>query len=291
MRMSDVTVVGAGAMGSAIARRFLAGGMDVTVWNRTPGRTQALEAEGVQTTEDLAVAIRASPLVVICVIDYSASRQLFGAPEIADALKGRSVAQFSGGTPADAAKAAEWMQAAQVDYLDGAIMCYPGDLGRDGSQVLVSGDEAQFEKWKSVFSCLAKDLRFVGDNIRSAKTLDMALLSRFVGLKFSAMHGAHLCESEGVSLIEFANLLPETDNARRMIETIVSDDFTLRAGSASVSVAMAVWAAMQSQARSRGINSDLPDLFLKWCEAGAAQGWADLDNACLIKILRGSSQS
>jgi 3-hydroxyisobutyrate dehydrogenase-like beta-hydroxyacid dehydrogenase len=230
-------------------------------------------------------------LILICVIDYSASSQLCDAPGIAEALKGRSVTQFSGGTPADAAQAAEWMQAAQVDYLDGAIMCYPGDLGRDGSQVLVSGDEAQFERWKPLLSCLAKDLRFVGGNIRSAKTLDMALLSRFVGLKFSAMHGAHICESEGVSLNELANLLPENDNARRMIETAASDDFTLRAGSASVNVAMGAWAAMQSQARSRGINSELPDLFLKWCKAGAAQGWADLDNACLIKILRGALQS
>nr|WP_302477870.1 NAD(P)-binding domain-containing protein [Ruegeria arenilitoris] len=291
IRMSDVTVVGTGAMGSAIARRFLAKTLDVTVWNRTPVKTQALEAEGVHTDIDLASALRASALIVVCVIDYNASRQLLGSPGIADALNGRSVIQFTGGTPAEAAKAEEWMQAAQVNYLDGAIMCYPGDLGRDGSQILVCGDETEFERWKTILSCLAEDLRFVGDNIRSAKTLDMALLSRFVGLKFSAMHGAHICESEGVSLIELANLLPETDNARRMIETIVSDDFTLGPGSASVDVAKAVWAAMKSQANSRGINSDLPDLFLKWCEAGAEQGWGNLDNACLIKILRQSSQN
>ena len=289
--MSDVTVIGTGAMGSAIARKLLANTLDVTVWNRTTGRTQALEAEGVHTNIDLASAIRASALIVVCVIDYNAGRQLLDAPGIADALKGRSVIQFTGGTPAEAAQAAEWMQAAQVNYLDGAIMCYPGDLGRDGSQILVCGEETEFERWKPVVSCLAKDLKFVGNNIRSAKTLDMALLSRFVGLKFSAMHGAHICESEGVSLNELANLLPENDNARRMIETIISDDFTLQSGSASVNVAMAVWGAMQSQSKSRGINSELPDLFLKWCEAGAAQGWGDLDNACLIKVLRASSQS
>ena len=127
--MSDVTVIGTGAMGSAIARKFLANTFDVTVWNRTPGRTQALEAEGVHTNIDLASAIRAGALIVVCVIDYNAGRQLLDAPGIADALKGRSVIQFTGGTPAEAAQAAEWMQAAQVNYLDGAIMCYPGDLG------------------------------------------------------------------------------------------------------------------------------------------------------------------
>ncbi len=288
--MSEITVVGLGAMGSAIAHRFLAGGLDVTVWNRTPGRTETLVSEGAHSITDLAAAIRASPLILICVIDYKASRQLFQAAGIADTLKGLSVTQVTGGTPDDAAQAGKWMEDAQVDYLDGAIMCYPGDLGLDGSQVLVSGNEAQFERWKPALSHLATDLRFVGDNIRSAKALDMALLSRFVGLKFSALHGAHVCESEGVSLTELANLLPDGDNARRMIETIASEDYSLRPGSASVNVAMAVWSAMQSQARLNGINSELPDLFLKWCQQGAAQGWGELDNACLIRVLRGYSQ-
>ncbi|MDU8945622.1 NAD(P)-dependent oxidoreductase [Ovoidimarina sediminis] len=286
--MSDITVVGLGAMGSAIARRFLVHGVNVTVWNRNPARADPLRAEGAKTYTDLGTALCASEKIVICVLDYDASKEVCDAPGIADALKGRSVIQLTGGTPADAADAFERMQAASVDYLDGAIMCYPGDLGGAGSQVLVSGHAALFKKWKSLLACLAEDLRFVGDNIRAAKTLDMALLSRFVGLKFSAMHGARICESEGVSLSEFAKLLPEGDNARRMVETIASDDFTLRPGSASVNVAMAVWAAMQSQARSTGINSELPDLFLRWCKDGAEQGWGELDNACLIRVLRES---
>lgn len=36
--MSDVTVIGLGAMGSAIANALIAGGHDVTVWNRSPDR-------------------------------------------------------------------------------------------------------------------------------------------------------------------------------------------------------------------------------------------------------------
>lgn len=289
--MSDVTVIGLGAMGSAIARRFLAGGLNVTAWNRTPAKAQALVSDGAVAVASLSEAIRASQNIVICVIDYTASSRLCELPGIADALDGRSVIQLIGGTPANAAQADEWMRECQVGYLDGAIMCYPGDLGGKGSQVLVAGPEAELAKWNSILSCLAQDLRYVGGNIRAAKTLDMALLSRFVGLKFSAMHGAHICESEGVSLLELANLLPEGDNARRMIETIATDDFTLRPGSASVDIAAAVWAAMQSQAKSRGINSELPDLFSSWCRAGADMGWGNLDNACLIKVLRGSKGS
>lgn len=289
--MSDITVIGLGAMGSAIARRLLGSGLKVAVWNRTPTKAQALEAEGAIALEVLSEAILASEKIVICVINYDACKSVFSHPGVADALSGRSAIQLTGGTPTDAADAENWARANGLTYLDGAIMCYPGDLGREGSQVLVAGPETSFSDWKEELSCLANDLRYVGDNIRAAKTLDMALLSRFVGLKFSAMHGAHVCESEGVSLLELAGLLPEGDNAKHMIETIASDDFTLRPGSASVDVAAAVWTAMQAQARTRGINSELPDLFLRWCQTGVDQGWGNLDNACLIKVLRGLNVS
>ena len=287
--MSDVSVIGLGAMGSAIARKFAAGGLTVTVWNRTIAKARALEKEGVQSAETLTEAIQASKKIVVCVIDYEASGYLLGEEGVAAALGNRSVLQLTGGTPADAARASVWMQGKGVTYLDGAIMCYPGDLGNEGSQVLVAGPETAFADWKRLLSCIATDLRHVGENIRAAKTLDMALLSRFVGLKFAAMHGAHICESEGVSLLELASLLPEGDNARRMIETIESDDFDLRPGSASVDVAAAVWSAMQSQAQDRKINSELPDLFLSWCRAGMEKGWGKLDNACLIKVLRATA--
>jgi len=285
--VSGVTVIGMGAMGSAIARRFLMDGANVTVWNRTRAKAEALAIDGATAMANLAEAVKASEKIVICVSDYNACKHLCEQPGIANALFGRSVIQLTGGTPADAADVDEWMRGHAVTYLDGAIMCYPGDLGSDSSQILVAGSQTSFAEWKGLLSCLAKDLRYVDGNVRAAKTLDMALLARFVGLKFSAMHGAHICESEGVSLSELANLLPEGDNAKRMIETIASNDFNLRPGSASVDVAAAVWAAMRSQAHARGINSDLPDLFLSWCRAGADKGWGSLDNACLIKILRG----
>lgn len=284
--MSGITVIGLGAMGSAIARRFLMDGFNVTVWNRTQSKADALAIDGGMAMENLAEAINASEKILICVSDYNACMRLCEQPGIADALCGHSVIQLTGGTPAEAADVDEWMRGHGVTYLDGAIMCYPGDLGSDGSQLLVAGSEVSFTEWTGLLSCLAEDLRYVGGNIRAAKTLDMALLARFVGLKFSAMHGANICESEGVSLSELANLLPEGDNAKRMIETIVSDDFNLHPGSASVDVAAAVWATMHSQARERGINSELPDLFLSWCQAGVEKGWGSLDNACLIKILR-----
>jgi 3-hydroxyisobutyrate dehydrogenase-like beta-hydroxyacid dehydrogenase len=41
-----VTVLGLGEMGSALAGAFLGGGLPTTVWNRSPGKADALVAKG-----------------------------------------------------------------------------------------------------------------------------------------------------------------------------------------------------------------------------------------------------
>ena len=42
VRVSTVAVIGLGAMGSRFARRFLAAGHEVIVWNRTPEKAAEL---------------------------------------------------------------------------------------------------------------------------------------------------------------------------------------------------------------------------------------------------------
>ena len=75
--MSDVTVIGLGAMGSAIANAFLNASYDVTVWNRSPEKMDPFRNTGANWTESVAEAGAASPVVVVCINDYPATWQLF----------------------------------------------------------------------------------------------------------------------------------------------------------------------------------------------------------------------
>ena len=58
--MSDVTVIGLGAMGSAIARTELQAGHTVTVWNRSPDKIDPLVDIGASGSATLLDAIQAS---------------------------------------------------------------------------------------------------------------------------------------------------------------------------------------------------------------------------------------
>ncbi|MCC5812679.1 MAG: NAD(P)-binding domain-containing protein [Ectothiorhodospiraceae bacterium] len=67
--MSDITIIGLGAMGSALASAYLAKGMEVTVWNRSAERAAPLVAKGARLAENAAGAIDASTLILVSVLD------------------------------------------------------------------------------------------------------------------------------------------------------------------------------------------------------------------------------
>ena len=63
--MSTVAVIGLGAMGSRIARRFLGAGHDLVVWNRTPDKTTPLRAAGADVADTVDDVFAASDVVLM----------------------------------------------------------------------------------------------------------------------------------------------------------------------------------------------------------------------------------
>ncbi|CAL9574485.1 hypothetical protein SUDANB170_04921 [Streptomyces sp. enrichment culture] len=101
---TSLTLLGTGAMGTALGRAWLAAGHPLTVWNRTPERTAALTAEGAVAADSAAAAVAANRLVVACLLDDAS---VGAALEGAD-LAGRDLVNLTTGTPADARARAAW---------------------------------------------------------------------------------------------------------------------------------------------------------------------------------------
>ena len=72
--MSDVAVVGLGAMGSRIARRLVDAGHELVVWNRTPDKAAELVGSGATLAESPAAAAREAEVVITMVADPEALR-------------------------------------------------------------------------------------------------------------------------------------------------------------------------------------------------------------------------
>jgi 3-hydroxyisobutyrate dehydrogenase-like beta-hydroxyacid dehydrogenase len=283
--MSEVTLVGLGAMGSAIARALIDKGCDLTVWNRSADKTKALVELGANAAETLQQAIEASPVILICIHGYAAARSLLDNSEISSLLAGRSIVQMSTGTPAQARATEEWVNAQGGRYLDCSITAYPQSVGKPEGQLLVSGARDIYDDCARYIDHLGGDIRYLGSKIGAAAALDLAVISRLVVNTVGIIYGAHICESEGLSLRHFADMYPEGDRGRSLAETIEKSDFDDNI-SATVGTSIVCVSAIQSLANDSEINAELPDFLLGLYQRAAAAGCLKQDNASLIKVFR-----
>jgi 3-hydroxyisobutyrate dehydrogenase len=67
--MRHVAVLGTGIMGAGMARSLLRSGLDVSVWNRSPGRSAPLAADGARVAETAAEAVADVDAVVTMLWD------------------------------------------------------------------------------------------------------------------------------------------------------------------------------------------------------------------------------
>ena len=283
--MSELTVIGLGAMGSAIAGALMDNGIELTLWNRSPARATHLSGPGVERTASLEQAIAASPAILVCIHGYAATRALLDDPLITPLLKERRLIQMSTGTPAEARAAEAWIQDRGGRYLDCSIMVYPQSIGSPDAQVLISGDGAAWDECADTIKLLGGDIRYLGPAVGAAAALDLAVVTRLVANTVAIVYGAHLCESEGLPLAEFAGMYPDGDRARHLAAVIDSgryDDNIV----ASVGTSIEVVTAIRNLAVDLGINSELPDFILDLYRRAAAVGHLQHDNASLIEVFR-----
>jgi 3-hydroxyisobutyrate dehydrogenase len=79
--MSNVTVLGLGAMGSRMAANLLKAGHAVTVWNRSPDAAEALVSVGAKLAASPKAAAQGADFVIAMVRDDGASHDLWLSPE------------------------------------------------------------------------------------------------------------------------------------------------------------------------------------------------------------------
>ena len=282
--MSDISVLGLGSMGAALARALQRAGHRITVWNRSPEKMQPFVANGAKGAPSVASAVQASPVTMVCVDSYDVTRQILEGEDVTPHLSGRTVIQLSTGTPREARESEAWLQSCGVDYIDGAIEGGPSDVDAGVTQILFAGPKAAFERCEPLLQCLGSDLRYVGENIGAAAALDLAWLSRRYGLFLGVAHGARLCESENVGVDLYASMFPEGDRGRNMAAVIHANAYE------NPGATLSVWAdalkRVENQARDAGINREFPDFVAGLFERAIAAGHGEEDVAALVKVFR-----
>ncbi|QPK47088.1 NAD(P)-dependent oxidoreductase [Streptomyces gardneri] len=203
---TPVTLLGLGAMGTALARTWLAADHPLTVWNRTPARAAGLVAEGAKGAGSAAEAVAASTLVVVCLLDDASVGEA-----LADAdLTGKDLVNLTTTTPDQARARADWARERGARYLDGGIMAVPPMVGvpEAGGYVFYSGAAELFEQHRETLA-VPVGTRYIGADAGHAALHDVALLSGMYGMFAGIHHAFALIRKDDIDPVEFAPLLAD----------------------------------------------------------------------------------
>ncbi|MFG2315449.1 NAD(P)-dependent oxidoreductase [Streptomyces tendae] len=281
-----LTVLGAGAMGTALVRAWLAAGHPVTVWNRTPARAEALAAQGATVAGSAAEAVSASRLVIACLLDdASVGAALDGAD-----LTGRDLVNLTTGTPAEGRARAVWATERGARFLGGGIMAVPPMIGSpdSGGHVLYSGSADLFEEHRETLAVPA-GTRFVGTDPGFAALHDVALLSAMYGMFAGMAHAFALIGPEDVDPRDFAPLLVSwlgamSGSAHQAAEHLASGDYGKGVVS-NLAMQVAGSATLLRTAEEQQVSTELLTPYLALMERRLAEGHGEEDTTGVVELL------
>jgi 3-hydroxyisobutyrate dehydrogenase-like beta-hydroxyacid dehydrogenase len=138
MSSRTVTVLGLGWMGAAIANTMIREGHGVTVWNRILEKS-ATFAGRAEIAPTVLAAVESSDVIFVCVVNYEASDEMLQTPDVTAALSGKTLVQFSSGTPERAREAGQWARQPDVSYVDCTMSGGPRSSTPDARRSLTPG--------------------------------------------------------------------------------------------------------------------------------------------------------
>jgi 2-hydroxy-3-oxopropionate reductase len=190
-----IAVLGTGLMGAPMARRLLAAGFPVTVWNRTPAKAEALRAAGAKVAASAAEAVRDADAIITMLDNGAVVTEVLFGQGVADSLKpGAVVLDMSSIPPSVARDHAARLGKAGRLHLDAPVS--GGTTGAEaGTLAIMAGGPVElFERALPVFTPLGRAVR-VGPS--GAGQLAKLANQTIVGITIGAVAEALLLAGKG----------------------------------------------------------------------------------------------
>lgn len=162
--MTNVGFIGLGIMGEAMCRNLIRKGHAAVVFNRTPGKTAALEAEGARSaTSPADVALR-SDVVITMLADPDAVRQIYDGPGgIASVSLAEKVCiDMSTVSPECSRQTAASVAGAGGDFLEAPVLGSKKPAIDGTLTILTGGDEALAEMLRPLLLAMGSKVVHMG---------------------------------------------------------------------------------------------------------------------------------
>lgn len=257
--MLRVAFLGLGAMGTPMARRLLAAGFPLSVWNRTPERTRRFVEDGAKSAPSPREAASGADVVATMLADPAAVAAAAQGPDgFLKGLSGGAVwVDFSTVAPDDSRRFAEWARAQGAAFCDAPVAGSTPAAAEGRLGFLVGGDAATVERLRPLFDALGNRLLLVG-GVGMGSALKLANNLMF-GVSLSAFSEAlalavklgvpqdraaeWLLQSSPYLKIKYEHFLATGGGVSQFAAALMKKDFDLALGAAGFPLAAAAGAS------------------------------------------------
>ena len=167
--------IGLGSMGRGMAASLVRMGQDVTVYNRTPGRAQALVAQGARLAGSVAEACRGESVVTMLSNDEAVESVVFGAGGIIASLRPNGIHVSSSTiSPHLSRRLAAAHAAAGQRYVAATVFGRPDVAAAGRLVVVVAGARETVEAADPIFKSIGRATFVVSDSPAAANIVKLS---------------------------------------------------------------------------------------------------------------------
>ena len=225
----NISVIGLGSMGFALAETLLKADFNISVWNRTSSKAQKLENKGANICSTPNEAFKNSQFIVASLSNYEAWNNIIDSNQIDMDLSGKTIIQLTTGSIEEVTALNDWVKKYNGDLLEGIISCFPSQIGTEESLILLAGSDNSINNCKDIISILSPQYKNLGSNLIAPTVLSRAFLSGALGGLIGMMNGAVLCQKADISLDDFKEIYMDRSSiieqeSKRIIDAIATED-------------------------------------------------------------------
>lgn len=226
--MPNIAYLGTGLLGSAFVEAALARGDQVTVWNRTAAKAEALQAFGATVAATPADAVHGAVRVHLVLRDDDSVDEVIA--QCRDGLLPDAIILDHTTTlPARTAERSGRLLAAGIRYLHCPVFVGPAAARKAGGIILAAGPRELFDAVATALQPQAKRIEYLGERPDLAAVVKLAGNAFIVGTAGLIADALAVGKGAGVNsdlLIDILGWFPSTNVVSGRGKAMVHGDFT-----------------------------------------------------------------
>jgi 3-hydroxyisobutyrate dehydrogenase-like beta-hydroxyacid dehydrogenase len=283
-----VAFIGMGNMGAPMARNLIRAGHDVTVYNRTRAKAEALAADGAHIANSVAQAVRNCEIAVTMLADdHAVQEAVFGVDGMLQALPRGAVHMSTSTISVEMSKKLTMTHtAAGQGYIATPVLGRPEAAAAQKLWVIAAGPPDLLDRGQPLITALGRGFTIVGREPWQANVVKLASNFTIVSLIETLGEAFALLRRAGISVHQFLEIANPLFGSPvfGIYSQIIADEkyepagFRMKLGLKDVNLALA---AANEQAVPMPLAGIIRDHFLE----GIALGYGDQDWAAIARVI------